>query len=101
VVGSLEAKLAAFDRQIDSNVQGVVVAVRAAVPLMSDDWRIVSIGTTSAHIPFTGAAGLLADIAAAVAFLAGPDAGYIAGDTARRQRSASREQSNATNDILP
>lgn len=141
MVGDAEADLAAFDRQIDINVKGVVAAVRAAVPLMADGGRIVSIGTTGAvHIPFAGAADYVAtkaavaaytrgwsrdlgprnitvnvvqpgaintdmnpedgpfaetlkglaalgrygqpeDIAAAVAFLAGPDAGYITGAT--------------------
>ena len=141
MVGDSEADTAAFDRQIDVNVKGVVAAVRAAVPLMSDGGRIVSIGTTgAAHIPFAGVADYVAtkaaiaaytrgwsldlgprnitvniiqpgaintdmnpdngpfadtlkglaalgrygqpeDIAAAVAFLAGPDAGYITGAT--------------------
>jgi 3-oxoacyl-[acyl-carrier protein] reductase len=132
---------AAFDRQLDVNVKGVAAAVRAAVPVMTDGGRIVSIGTTGAvHIPFAGAADYVAtkatvaaytrgwardlgprnitvnvvqpgaintdmnpqdgpfaetlkglaalgrygqpeDIAAAVAFLAGPDAGYITGAT--------------------
>ncbi|MGV1872575.1 SDR family oxidoreductase [Agrobacterium rosae] len=141
LVGDPEADLAAFDRQIDINVKGVVAAVRAAVPLISDGSRIVSIGTTGAvHVPFAGAADYVAtkaavaaytrgwsrdlgprnitvniiqpgaintdmnpqdgpfaetlnklaalgrygqpeDIAAAVAFLVGPDAGYITGAT--------------------
>lgn len=141
MVGDSGADLAAFDRQIDINVKGVVAAVRAAVTLMSDGGRIVSIGTTGAvHIPFAGAADYVAtkaavaaytrgwardlgsrgitvnviqpgaintdmnpqdgpfaetlkglaalgrygqpdDIAAAVAFLVGPDAGYITGAT--------------------
>jgi len=141
LVGDPEADLAAFNRQIDINVKGVVAAVRAAVPLMADGGRIISIGTTGAvHIPFAGAADYVAtkaavaaytrgwsrdlgprnitvnvvqpgaintdmnpedgpfaetlkglaalgrygqpeDIAAAVAFLAGPDAGYITGAT--------------------
>jgi len=144
VTGSVEdpdADLAAFDRQLDINVKGVATAVRAAVPLITDGGRIVSIGTTGAvHIPFANAADYVAtkaavaaytrgwardlggrgitvnviqpgaintdmnpadgpfaetlkglaalgrygqpeDIAAAVAFLAGPDAGYITGAT--------------------
>jgi len=141
LVGDAQADLAAFDRQIDINVKGVVAAVRTAVPLMADGGRIISIGTTGAvHIPFAGAADYVAtkaavaaytrgwsrdlgprnitvnvvqpgaintdmnpedgpfaetlkglaalgrygrpeDIAAAVAFLAGPDAGYITGAT--------------------
>ncbi len=141
LVDDAQADIAAFDRQIDVNVKGVVAAVRAAVPLMTDGGRIVSIGTTGAvHIPFAGAADYVAtkaavaaytrgwsrdlgsrnitvniiqpgaintdmnpqdgpfaeslnklaalgrygqpeDIAAAVAFLVGPDAGYITGAT--------------------
>lgn len=144
VTGSVEdgaADPAAFARQFAVNVQGVAAAVRAAVPLLSDGGRIVSIGTTGAdRIPFAGAADYVAskaavaaytrgwardlgprnitvnvvqpgaidtemnpqdgpfaetlksmaalgrygrpdDIAAAVAFLAGPDAGYITGAT--------------------
>lgn len=141
MVGDPDADLASFERQIDVNVKGVVTAVRAAVPLMADGGRIVSIGTTGAvHVPFAGAADYVAtkaavaaygrgwardlgprnitvntvqpgaidtdmnpadgafaetlkglaalgrygrpeDIAAAVAFLAGPDAGYITGAT--------------------
>ncbi|XKM43637.1 SDR family oxidoreductase (plasmid) [Rhizobium ruizarguesonis] len=141
MVDDAQADIAAFDRQIDINVKGVVAAVRAAAPLMTDGGRIVSIGTTGAvHIPFAGAADYVAtkaavaaytrgwsrdlgprnitvnviqpgaintdmnpqdgpfaeslnklaalgrygqpeDIAAAVAFLVGPDAGYITGAT--------------------
>lgn len=141
MVDDPEADRAAFDRQLDVNVKGVAAAVRAAVPLMTDGGRIVSIGTTGAvHIPFAGAADYVAtkaavaaytrgwardlgprnitvnlvqpgaintdmnpqdgpfaetlkglaalgrygqpeDIAAAVAFLAGPDAGYVTGAT--------------------
>jgi 3-oxoacyl-[acyl-carrier protein] reductase len=141
MVDDPQADRTAFDRQLDVNVKGVAAAVRAAVPLMSDGGRIVSIGTTGAvHIPFAGAADYVAtkaavaaytrgwardlgarnitvnvvqpgaintdmnpqdgpfaetlkglaalgrygqpeDIAAAVAFLAGPEAGYITGAT--------------------
>ncbi|WP_159952985.1 SDR family oxidoreductase [Rhizobium sp. 18065] len=141
VVGDPAADIAGFDRQLDINLKGVVTAVRTAVPLMSDEGRIVSIGTTGAdHIPFAGASDYIAtkaavaaytrgwsrdlgprnitvnivqpgaintemnpedspfaamlsglaalgrygqpeDIAAAVAFLVGPDAGYITGTT--------------------
>ncbi|MGK6324785.1 SDR family oxidoreductase [Sphingomonas sp. DT-51] len=135
------ADIAAFDRQIDINVKGVVTAVRAAAPLLSDGGRIVSIGTTGAdRIAFPGVGDYIAtkaavqaytrgwsrdlggrnitvnvvqpgaintemnpedaghadalraltslgrygqpeDIAAAVAFLVGPDAGYVTGAT--------------------
>jgi 3-oxoacyl-[acyl-carrier protein] reductase len=141
MVDDPQADMATFDRQLAINVKGVATAVRAAVPLMADGGRIVSIGTTGAvHIPFPGAADYVAtkaavaaytrgwardlgprnitvnvvqpgaintemnpetgpfaetlkrlaalgrygqpdDIAAAVAFLAGPDAGYITGAT--------------------
>ncbi|WP_043837958.1 SDR family oxidoreductase [Muricoccus aerilatus] len=141
MVDDPQADLAAFDRQLAVNVKGVANAVRAAVPLMADGGRIVSIGTTGAvHVPFPGAADYIAtkaavaaytrgwardlgprgitvnlvqpgaintemnpddgpfaatlkslaalgrygqpeDIAAAVAFLAGPDAGYVTGAT--------------------
>ncbi|MCJ2039718.1 3-oxoacyl-ACP reductase FabG [Methylobacterium sp. J-059] len=141
MVDDAKADRAAFDRQLDVNVKGVAAAVRAAVPLMTDGGRIVSIGTTGAvHVPFAGAADYVAtkaavaaytrgwardlgprnitvnvvqpgaintdmnpqdgpfaeslknlaalgrygqpeDIAAAVAFLAGPDAGYVTGAT--------------------
>ncbi|TGD99636.1 SDR family oxidoreductase [Methylobacterium nonmethylotrophicum] len=141
MVDDANADRAPFDRQLDVNVKGVAAAVRAAVPLMTDGGRIVSIGTTGAvHVPFAGAADYVAtkaavaaytrgwardlgpgnitvnvvqpgaintdmnpedgpfaetlkglaalgrygqpeDIAGAVAFLAGPDAGYVTGAT--------------------
>ncbi|OCJ50938.1 oxidoreductase [Agrobacterium rubi] len=72
MVGDPEADIAAFDRQIDINVKGVVAAVRAAVPLMSDGGRIVSIGTTGAvHVPFAGAADYVATKAAVAAYTRG------------------------------
>lgn len=72
MVGDSGADLAAFDRQIDINVKGVVAAVRAAVPLMADGGRIVSIGTTGAvHIPFAGAADYVATKAAVAAYTRG------------------------------
>lgn len=72
MVGDSGANLAAFDRQIDINVKGVVAAVRAAVPLMADGGRIVSIGTTGAvHIPFAGAADYVATKAAVAAYTRG------------------------------
>jgi 3-oxoacyl-[acyl-carrier protein] reductase len=75
VTGSVEdpdADLAAFDRQLDINVKGVATAVRAAVQLMTDGGRIVSIGTTGAvHIPFAGAADYVATKAAVAAYTRG------------------------------
>ncbi|MBN7808361.1 SDR family oxidoreductase [Agrobacterium rosae] len=62
--------MAAFNRQIDVNVKGVAAAVRAAVPLMTDGGRIVSIGTTGAvHVPFAGAADYVATKAAVAAYI--------------------------------
>ncbi|AVA15111.1 SDR family oxidoreductase [Sphingopyxis sp. MG] len=72
MVDDAEADLAAFDRQIAVNVKGVATAVRAAVPLLSDGGRIVSIGTTGAvHIPFPGAADYIATKAAVAAYSRG------------------------------
>jgi len=71
-VGDPDADLAAFERQIDINIKGVVYAVRAAVPLIADGGRIVSIGTTGAdRIPFQGAADYIATKAAIAAYTRG------------------------------
>lgn len=68
MVDDVEADLTAFDRQMAVNVKGVASAVRAAVPLLSDGGRIVSIGTTGAdHAPFAGAADYIATKAAVAA----------------------------------
>lgn len=57
VVGDAQADLVALERQQAINVGGVVAAVRAAVPLLSDGGRIVSIGTMFAsRVPFPGVA---------------------------------------------
>lgn len=72
MVDDAEADLAAFDRQIAVNVKAVATAVRAAVPLLSDGGRIVSIGTTGAvHVPFAGAADYIATKAAVAAYSRG------------------------------
>lgn len=72
MVGDAEADIAAFDRQLAVNVKGVAAAVRAAVPLMADGGRIVSIGTTGAvHVPFAGAADYVATKAAVAAYTRG------------------------------
>ncbi|BDB29238.1 SDR family oxidoreductase (plasmid) [Cupriavidus sp. P-10] len=64
--------VAALDRQFDVNVKGVATAVRAAVPLLRDGGRIISIGTTGAvHIPFAGAADYVASKAAVAAYTRG------------------------------
>ena len=71
-VGDAAADLAGFDRQFDINVRAVATAVRAAVPLLSDGGRIVSIGTTGAvHVPFAGAADYIASKAAVAAYTRG------------------------------
>jgi 3-oxoacyl-[acyl-carrier protein] reductase len=72
VVGDPTADLAAFERQIDVNVRGVATAVRTAAPLLSNDGRIVSIGTTGAtHIAFPGVADYVASKAAVAAYSRG------------------------------
>lgn len=72
MVGDPDADTAAFDRQLDVNVKGVAAAVRAAVPLMTDGGRIISIGTTGAvHVPFAGAADYVATKAAVAAYTRG------------------------------
>jgi 3-oxoacyl-[acyl-carrier protein] reductase len=44
-VGDADADIALFNRLMDVNVRGVSTAVRAAVPLMNDNGRIISIGS--------------------------------------------------------
>jgi len=71
-VDDAQADMDAFDRQLVVNVKGVATAVRAAVPLMADGGRIVSIGTTGAdHVPFAGAADYIATKAAVAAYSRG------------------------------
>jgi 3-oxoacyl-[acyl-carrier protein] reductase len=72
VVGDPFADIAAFDRQLDINVKGVVTAVRTAAPLLSEGGRIVSIGTTGAdQIPFPGMADYVGSKAAVAAYTRG------------------------------
>lgn len=72
VVGDPQSDVDALDRQLDINIKGVVAAVRAAVPLIADGGRIISIGTTGAdHIPFPGAADYVATKAAVAAYTRG------------------------------
>ena len=72
VVGDPSADLAALDRQWAVNMGGVVAAVRAAVPLMADGGRIVSIGTTGAtRAPFAGISDYVATKAAVAAYTRG------------------------------
>ncbi|MBC3304639.1 SDR family oxidoreductase [Pseudomonas sp. SWRI18] len=71
-VADPDADIAAFDRQQAVNVGGVVSAVRAAVSLMNDGGRIISVGTTGAdHVPFPGAADYVATKAAVAAYSRG------------------------------
>ncbi|MQX40788.1 SDR family oxidoreductase [Sinorhizobium meliloti] len=70
VVGDPNADIAAFDRQLDINLRGVVATVRAAVPLISDGGRIVSIGTAGANNrgAFPGISDYVASKAAVAAY---------------------------------
>lgn len=69
VIGDPEADLAELDRQQAINVGGVVSAVRAAVPLMADGGRIISIGTMFAsRAPFPGVGDYAASKAAVAAY---------------------------------
>ncbi len=72
VVGDPDADIAALDRQQAINLNGVVAAVRAAVPLMADGGRIVSIGTMFAsRAPFPGVGDYAASKAAVAAYSRG------------------------------
>ncbi|RQO50637.1 SDR family oxidoreductase [Pseudomonas sp. KBW05] len=69
MVGDPDADIAALDRQQAINLNGVVAAVRAAVPLMADGGRIVSIGTMFAsRAPFPGIGDYAASKAAVAAY---------------------------------
>lgn len=69
VVGDPDADIAALDRQQAINLNVVVAAVRAAVPLMADGGRIVSIGTMFAsRAPFPGVGDYAASKAAVAAY---------------------------------
>jgi 3-oxoacyl-[acyl-carrier protein] reductase len=68
-IGDAQADVAQLARQNAINVGGVVAAVRAAVPLLSDGGRIVSIGTMFAsRAPFPGIGDYAAGKAAVAAF---------------------------------
>lgn len=64
------ADAAAFDRQLDINVRGLVAGVRAAVPHLSDGGRIISIGTAGASVrgAFPGISDYVASKAAVAAY---------------------------------
>ena len=69
VIGDPQADIAALERQQAVNVGGLVAAVRAAVPLLSDGGRIVSIGTMFAsRVPFPGIGDYAAGKAAVAAY---------------------------------
>lgn len=69
VIGDPQADVAELDRQQAINLGGVVAAVRAAVPLMSDGGRIVSVGTMFANrAPFPGIGDYAASKAAVAAY---------------------------------
>ncbi|MEQ5843951.1 oxidoreductase [Paraburkholderia acidicola] len=68
-VDDANADLASFDRQQAINIDGVVTAVRTAVPLLSDGGRIISIGSTVAEsTPFPGFGDYAATKAAVAAY---------------------------------
>ena len=72
VIGDPQADIAALERQQAVNVGGVVAAVRAAVPLLSDGGRIISIGTMFAsRAPFPGIGDYAASKAAVAAYSRG------------------------------
>lgn len=69
VIGDPLADVAGLDRQLAINLGGVLAAVRAAVPLLSDGGRIVSIGTMFAsRTPFPGIGDYAASKAAVAAY---------------------------------
>jgi 3-oxoacyl-[acyl-carrier protein] reductase len=73
IAGDPAADLVAFDRQLDINVKGVVSTVRAAIPLLSDGGRIVSVGTAGAshRAAFPGIADYVASKAAVASYSRG------------------------------
>lgn len=69
VIGDPQVDIAELDRQQAINIGGVVAAVRAAVPLLTDGGRIVSIGTMFANrAPFPGIGDYAASKAAVAAY---------------------------------
>lgn len=69
MIGDPAADLTALERQQAVNVGGVVAAVRAAVPLLADGGRIVSIGTVFAdRAAFPGVGDYAASKAAVAAY---------------------------------
>jgi len=71
-VGDAAPDLAAIDRQHAINVGSVAAAVRAAVPLISDYGRIITIGSSAGdHSPWPGIADYSATKAAVAAYSRG------------------------------
>jgi 3-oxoacyl-[acyl-carrier protein] reductase len=89
-----------FDRTVAINVRAVFVATQAAIKHMKEGGRIINIGSCNAErMPFPGGAvcamsksalvglvqglardlGTVEEIAAMLAYLAGPEAGYVTG----------------------
>lgn len=69
VIGDPHTDIVELDRQQAINVGGVVAAVRAAVPLLSEGGRIVSVGTMFAsRAPFPGIGDYAASKAAVAAY---------------------------------
>lgn len=84
-----------IDRMIDVNVRGVVHTIRAALPHLDGDGRIVTVGSVNAErAPFAGAAaqamikwlalpriGTPEEVSALVSHLVGPEGAFITGAT--------------------
>ena len=89
-----ETTLEELDRLMDVNVRGVFVATQAALKHMKSGGRIISIGSavgeralTPGLVPYSATKGavkmftqgLSREVAALVAFVAGPESSYITG----------------------
>lgn len=71
-VGDQEADIEAIHRQFDVNVRGMAATVRAAVPLINDGGRIVSIGSLAVDfMPWPGFADYMASKAAVAGYTRG------------------------------
>ncbi|MFC6335571.1 SDR family oxidoreductase [Pseudomonas sp. CCM 7891] len=69
IIGDPQVDIAELEHQQAVNIGGVVAAVRAAVPLLSDGGRIVSVGTMFAsRAPFPGIGDYAASKAAVAAY---------------------------------
>jgi 3-oxoacyl-[acyl-carrier protein] reductase len=71
-IDAVDADVDSFDRQLATNVQGVVATTRAAVRVMGDGGRIVSMSSTGAdRVPFPGLGDYAATKAAVDAYTRG------------------------------